>query len=74
MSDVIILTERQRTCLELLAEGLYIREISEKLFLSDNTIKTHLKVVARRLGSRNSVHMVSLAYRRGLLPIPGGQS
>lgn len=61
------LTERQMLTLRMLADGYQRHEIATELFVSMNTVNTHMKAVARKLGSRNTVHMVSLAYRAGLL-------
>jgi len=57
------LTSRERTVFELLGEGLTNREIAERLFLSEKTVKRHVTVVMQKLGVRNRVEAAILATR-----------
>ena len=58
-----ILSSREREVLALIAEGLRNREIAEKLFISEVTVKAHVRNVLRKLGAKSRTHAVSLATR-----------
>ncbi len=49
LSELSALTEREREVLDLLAQGLTNKEIAEKLFITTNTVKRHLKAVFEKL-------------------------
>jgi DNA-binding NarL/FixJ family response regulator len=58
------LTPREREILALIAEGLRDREIAERLFLTENTAKTHVRNILRKLDARNRMEAVT-RFRRG---------
>ena len=53
--------------LRLLATDLIIREIGEHLFLSPNTIRTHIRALYRKLGANTRADAVARATALGLL-------
>ncbi len=62
------ITPRELEILELIARGMSNREIAEKLFVSENTVKTHSSRVFDKLGARRRTQAVQFGKESGLLP------
>jgi len=62
------ITRRELEILELIAQGLSNREIADKLFVSENTVKTHSSRLFDKLSARRRTQAVQIAKEMGLLP------
>lgn len=62
------ITPREHEILGLIAEGLSNREIGERLFVSENTVKTHSSRVFEKLGVNRRVQAVQRGRELGLIP------
>ncbi|MFF3670959.1 response regulator [Microtetraspora malaysiensis] len=63
------ITTREREVLALVAEGLSNDEIAERLHIGPGTAKTHVRHLLAKLGARDRVHLVIIAYRSGLVAV-----
>lgn len=61
------LTERDIEVLAGVTQGLGDKEIAAKLFLSESTVKTHLRAIYRKLGLRNRAHAATFAIENNLV-------
>ncbi len=62
------LTDREREVLQLLAEGLSNREISDRLVIGERTVKTHVSSILAKLGVPSRTQAALYAIRQGLVP------
>jgi DNA-binding NarL/FixJ family response regulator len=60
-------TAREIEVLQLVADGLVNREIGERLFLSEETVKSHVRHLLATLQARSRAHAVAVGFRRGLI-------
>jgi DNA-binding NarL/FixJ family response regulator len=68
------LSERERDVFRLMTEGLSNGEIGQELFISETTVKTHVTHILQKLGLRDRVQAVVLAYQTGIFEeTPAGQ-
>ena len=65
------ITGRELEVLRLLSEGFNSREISEKLYISSNTVEYHRKQLLRKTQSRNVAQLIGNAVRSNLLKHSG---
>jgi DNA-binding NarL/FixJ family response regulator len=61
------LSRREYQVLQLVAEGLENSAIAKILFLSVETVRTHVKSILRKLSARDRTHAVTIAFRGGIL-------
>ena len=66
--DALGITPRELEILGLIAQGFSNREIADRLFVSENTIKTHCSRAFDKLGARRRTQAVQLGKQLGLLP------
>lgn len=60
-------TAREIEVLQLVSEGLVNREIGDRLYLSEETVKSHVRHLLAKLQARSRAHAVAVGFRRGLL-------
>ena len=61
------LTPRQQEVLRLVADGKSNQEIADAIFVSEGTVKAHMRVILRKLGARDRAQAISVALKRGLV-------
>lgn len=60
-------TMREIEVLQLISDGLVNREIGQRLFLSEETVKSHVRHLLAKLQSRSRAHAVAVGFRRGII-------
>jgi DNA-binding NarL/FixJ family response regulator len=63
------LTEREKDVLKHVAEGNRNRDIAERLFISEDTVKVHVKHIMEKLGANDRTEAVTIALRRGIIQL-----
>ncbi len=63
------LTPREIEVLRHIAEGNRNKDIAERLFISEETVKVHVKHVMDKLGASDRTEAVSIAIRRGIIQL-----
>lgn len=60
-------TNREIEVLQLISDGLVNREIGVRLFLSEETVKSHVRHLLAKLQARSRAHAVAVGFRRGII-------
>jgi DNA-binding NarL/FixJ family response regulator len=60
-------TMREIEVLQLISDGLVNREIGVRLFLSEETVKSHVRHLLAKLQARSRAHAVAIGFRRSLI-------
>ena len=63
------LTERERDVLRHVAGGNRNKDIAERLFISEETVKVHVKHIMEKLGARDRTEAVAIGVRRGIIQL-----
>ncbi len=61
------LTTREIEILQQVAEGNRNRDIAEKLFISEGTVKVHIQHIMAKLGANDRTQAITIAVRRGII-------
>lgn len=63
------LTPRELEVLQLIRDGYKNKQIADQLSISENTVNFHIKNIVDKLDANDRTHAVTIAVRRGLLPL-----
>jgi DNA-binding NarL/FixJ family response regulator len=63
------LTPREADILRLVASGNANKEIAARLFLSEETVKSHVRNILAKLGASDRTHAVTIGVRRGIIDL-----
>lgn len=66
-AKIASLTDREHDVIELVGEGLKNKEIADRLFISDSTVRHHLTSIYEKLGVSDRLELVIYAYKHGLV-------
>lgn len=61
------LTDRERECVVLVIFGLSNKQIAKRIFLSEDTVKTHLRKAFKKTGAMSRAHIITLAWQHELI-------
>jgi DNA-binding CsgD family transcriptional regulator len=64
------ITAREREVLALVAEGYSTAEVARELWITEDTVRTHIKRMMVRLEAKTRAHLVTIAFREGLWATP----
>jgi DNA-binding NarL/FixJ family response regulator len=68
------LSKREREIMDLLAQGLTGEQVADRLVLSSETVKTHIRNAMSKLEASTRVHAIAIALREGFIPAAGRRS
>lgn len=60
-------SKRETDVIKLLAEGLSSKAIADRLFISEETVKTHRKNILEKTNCKNTTQLISVCIRQGLI-------
>lgn len=60
------LTPREREVLSLVADGYSTADVARELWITEDTVRTHIRRMKARLEARSRAHLVAIAFREGL--------
>jgi len=63
------LTGRELEVLQHLVGGRRNRDIGDLLFISEDTVKAHMRHIMEKLGARDRTHAIAIAVRRGIMQL-----
>jgi DNA-binding NarL/FixJ family response regulator len=69
-AKIATLTERERQVISLIGEGLKNREIAERMYISEATVRHHLTSIFNKLGVADRLELVIYAYQHHLAELP----
>ena len=69
-AKIATLTERERQVIGLIGEGLKNREIAERMYISEATVRHHLTSIFNKLGVADRLELVIYAYQHNLAELP----
>jgi len=69
-ATIATLTAREREVITLVGEGLRNKQIAQRLFISESTVRHHLTSIFSKLGVAERLELVIYAYRHGLAKMP----
>lgn len=61
------LSEREKEVLQLVSQGLGNKEIGKELYISESTVKNHLRNILDKLHLQNRMQLIAFAYKNGLI-------
>lgn len=63
------LSKRETQVLQHLTDGNRNRDIAERLFIAEETVKVHVKHIMEKLGANDRTHALAIAARRGFIQL-----
>jgi DNA-binding NarL/FixJ family response regulator len=70
MARIAMLTEREREVIRLIGEGIKNRQIAERMYISEATVRHHLTSIFAKLGVTDRFELVIYAFQHGLAKLP----
>lgn len=67
LNEKQLYTKREIEVIELISNGNSAKEISELLFISEHTVQTHKKNILKKANAKNTVHLVTMCIREGII-------